>query len=154
MNRAEAERMLEKVERNLAEATLGMFECFLLNAAFVVMNPGENWGGPGYAERREYAFAEVRRQGGAALEQTWAEAVAALLDLMMSGSSSKRMHVGAYRRIVEGLEKKRDELGLNDVPTLAPNLAPDEVLDSLLAYRETMRQKYPLESMNPQGSVN
>ena len=64
------------------------------------------------------------------------------------------MHVGAYRRIVEGLEKKRDELGLNDVPSLAPNPEPDEVLDSLLAFRETMRQKYPLESLSPQGPAN
>ena len=145
--------MLEKVDRNLAEATLGMFECFLVNVAFVVMNPGEAFDGPDYAERREHAFAEVRRQGGAALEQTWAEAVTALLELMMSGSSSKRMHVGAYRRIVEGLEKKRDELGLNDVPTLAPNPELDDVLDSLLAFRERLRQEYPFSSPGPDHLV-
>ncbi len=153
MNRAEAERMLEKVDRNLAEATLGMFECFLVNVAFVVMHPGEAFDGPDYAERREQALAEVRRQGGAALEQTWAEAVGALLDLMLKDSwSTTKPRV--YQLVAARLEKKRVQLGLDDAPALDPNPAREDVLDSLLAYRETMRQKYPLESLSPKGSVN
>ena len=72
-----------------------------------------------------------------------------MLDLMLKSSWSTTK-LGVYQLIVARLERKRVRLGLDDAPALDPSLERDEVLESLVAFRERLRQQYPLESKNPQ----